>query len=147
ADRGPIVAGIDPHAALLEAWGLPDTPAGPAGFSRVGLEAVAGQGAALQPQSGFFERHGSAGGAVLAVLLAEARSASVLTILDVKRGDIGSTMAAYAQAHLRPGAPLEADAITVSPYLGAGSLDPAVELALDSGKGLFMLALTSNPDG
>src|SRR5690625_7344462 len=56
-------------------------------------------------------------------------------------------MAAYAQAHLRPGAPLEADAITVSPYLGASSLDPAVELALDSGKGLFMLALTSNPDG
>jgi len=147
ADRGPIVAGIDPHAALLEAWGLPDTPAGLAEFSRVGLEAVAGQVAAIKPQSAFFERHGSAGVAVLEELLAEARSASVLTILDVKRGDIGSTMAAYAQAHLRPGAPLEADAITVSPYLGAGSLDPAVELALDSGKGLFMLALTSNPDG
>ena len=69
----------------------------------------------------------------------------MLTVLDVKRGDIGSTMGAYAQAHLRPGAPLEADAITVSPYLGAGSLDPAVDLALEHGKGLFVLALTSNP--
>lgn len=146
-DRGPIVAGIDPHPALLETWHLPDTPAGLAEFSRVSLEAVAGQVAAIKPQSAFFERHGSRGVAVLEELLALARSASVLTVLDVKRGDIGSTMAAYAQAHLRPGAPLEADAITVSPYLGTGSLDPAVQLALDSGKGLFVLALTSNPDG
>src|SRR5690625_7920828 len=85
ADGGPIVAGIDPLVALLEAWGLPDTPAGLAEFSRVGLEAVAGQVAAIKPQSAFFERHGSAGVAVLEELLAEARSASVLTILDVKR--------------------------------------------------------------
>src|SRR5699024_10399148 len=100
-----------------------------------------------KPQSAFSERHGSAGVAVLEELLAEARSASLLTILVVKRGDIGSTMAAYAPPHLRPGAPLEADAITVSPYLGASSLDPAVELALDSDQALFLLALTSNPDG
>lgn len=147
AGCGPIVAGIDPHPALLEAWGLPDAPAGLAEFSRVTLEAVSGQVAAIKPQSAFFERHGSAGVAVLEELLAAARAASVLTVLDVKRGDIGSTMAAYAQAHLRPGAPLEADAITVSPFLGTGSLDPSVELALDAGKGLFVLALTSNPDG
>src|SRR5699024_157594 len=115
--------------------------------SRVGLEAVAGQVAAIKPQSAFFERHGSAGVAVLEELLAEARSASVLTILDVKRGDIGSTMAAYAQAHLLPGAPLEADAITLSPFLGTGSLDPAAALAAAHGKGLFLLALTSNPAG
>lgn len=147
AARGRLVAGIDPHAALLESWGLPDSPAGLREFSRTVLEAVTGHVAALKPQSAFFERHGSAGVAVLEELLAAARAAGVLTILDVKRGDIGSTMGAYAQAHLLPGAPLEADAITVSPYLGTGSLDPAAELALAHGKGLFLLALTSNPDG
>ena len=147
ADRGRVVAGIDPHASLLEAWSLPDTPEGLREFSRRSLAAVAGTVAAIKPQSAFFERHGSAGVAVLEELLRDARAAEVLTILDVKRGDIGSTMGAYAQAHLRPGAPLEADAITVSPYLGAGSLDPAAQLAAEHGKGLFLLALTSNPDG
>lgn len=145
--NGRLLAGIDPHASLLEAWGLPDTPAGIAEFSRIALDAVAGQVAAIKPQSAFFERHGSAGVAVLEQLLGEARERGVLSILDVKRGDIGSTMEAYAHAHLRPGAPLEADAITVSPYLGTGSLDPAARLALAHGKGLFVLALTSNPDG
>ena len=146
AARGRLVAGIDPHAALLESWGLPDDPSGLRTFSRTVLEAVTGHVAAVKPQSAFFERHGSAGVAVLEELLAAARAAGVLTILDVKRGDIGSTMAAYAQAHLLPGAPLEADAITVSPFLGTGSLDPAAELARTHGKGLFLLALTSNPD-
>lgn len=147
AEHGRVVAGIDPHASLLEAWGLPDTPAGLREFSRIILAAVTGRVAAIKPQSAFFERHGSAGVAVLEELLQDAREARVLTILDVKRGDIGSTMAAYADAHLRPGAPLEADAITVSPFLGTGSLDPAVRLAIEHGKGLFLLALTSNPDG
>ncbi|GAA1486093.1 orotidine-5'-phosphate decarboxylase [Brachybacterium fresconis] len=145
--QGRIVAGIDPHAALLQAWSLPDTPQGLAAFSRTALDAVAGEVCAIKPQSAFYERHGAAGVAVLEELLAAARARGVLTILDVKRGDIGSTMAAYAEAHLRPGAPLEADAITVSPYLGAGSTDPAVQLALEHGKGVFLLALTSNPDG
>ncbi|MDN5820474.1 MAG: orotidine-5'-phosphate decarboxylase, partial [Brachybacterium sp.] len=145
--RGRVVAGIDPHSSLLEAWSLPDTPDGLREFSRIALAAVGGKVAAIKPQSAFFERHGSAGVAVLEELLAAARRAGVLTILDVKRGDIGSTMGAYAQAHLLPGAPLEADAITVSPYLGAGSLDPAAQLAAEHGKGLFLLALTSNPDG
>src|SRR5690625_6203239 len=98
ADRGPIVAGIDPHAALLEAWGLPDTPAGLAEFSRVGLEAVAGQVAAVKPQSAFFERHGSARVAGLEELLAEARPAAVLPTPDDKRGDGGSPRAAAAHA-------------------------------------------------
>lgn len=147
ASCGPLVAGIDPHSALLEAWSLPDTADGLRDFSLTALDAVAGEVAAIKPQSAFFERHGAAGVAVLEELLRKAREAGVLTILDVKRGDIGSTMAAYAEAHLLPGAPLEADAITVSPYLGAGSLDPAVRLAAAHGKGLFLLALTSNPDG
>lgn len=145
AESGPIVAGIDPHAALLRDWGLTDDAAGLREFSLRTLDAVAGRVCAVKPQSAFFERHGSAGVAVLEELLARARERGVLTVLDVKRGDIGSTMAAYAQAHLQPGAVAEADAITVSPYLGAGSLEPAVELAREHGKGLFVLALTSNP--
>ena len=147
AEHGPLLAGVDPHAGLLAQWELPDSPAGLATFSRAVLDAVDGQVAAIKPQSAFYERHGSRGLAVLEELLAGARERGILTILDVKRGDIGSTMGAYAEAYLRPGAPLEADAITASPYLGAGSLGPAVDLALEHGKGVFLLALTSNPEG
>lgn len=147
ASGGSIVAGIDPHPALLAQWGLPDDAAGLRAFAAGVLEAVAGVVCAIKPQSALFERHGSAGVAVLEELLAAARGAGVLSILDVKRGDIGSTMAAYAQAHLSPGAPLEADAITVSPYLGFGSLAPALDLAGEHAKGVFVLALTSNPEG
>ncbi|MEE1651263.1 orotidine-5'-phosphate decarboxylase [Brachybacterium sp. J144] len=147
AEHGPLLAGVDPHAALLEAWGLPDSAEGVREFSRAVLAATAGRVAAIKPQSAFYERHGSAGIAALEELLAGAREQGLLTILDVKRGDIGSTMDAYAEAFLRPGAPLEADAITASPYLGAESLDPAVDLALEHGKGVFVLSLTSNPSG
>jgi len=65
----------------------------------------------------------------------------------VKRGDIGSTMAAYASAYLNPDSSLCADAITVSPYLGVGSLQPAFDVAAANGGGVFVLALTSNPEG
>jgi len=146
-ERGPLCLGIDPHPGLLDSWGLPDDAEGLAAFADVTLEAFAGVGAAIKPQSAFFERHGSRGIAVLERLLADARSAGILTILDVKRGDIGSTMAAYAEAYLMDGSPLAADAITVSPYLGAGSLAPAFELAARTGRGLFVLCLTSNPEG
>ena len=97
--------------------------------------------AAVKPQSAFFERHGSAGIAVLEETLAALRDLGTLSILDVKRGDIGSTMAGYAQAYLSDGAPLAADSITVSPYLGYGSLTPALTLAEVSGRGVFVLAL------
>lgn len=146
-ERGPLCLGIDPHPGLLDSWGLPDDADGLAAFSDATLAAFAGVGAAIKPQSAFFERHGSRGIAVLERLLADARSAGVLTILDVKRGDIGSTMAAYAEAYLMDGSPLAADAITVSPYLGAGSLAPAFELAARTNRGLFVLCLTSNPEG
>lgn len=68
-------------------------------------------------------------------------------ILDVKRGDIGSTAAAYAQAYLDPASPMCADAITVSPYLGFGSLRPMIDMAAQNGGGVLVLALTSNPEG
>lgn len=147
AECGPLLAGIDPNAPLLEAWGLPDSAAGAEQFGLRVVEAVAGHAAMIKPQSAFFERHGAAGVAALETVLAAAREQGLLTILDVKRGDIGSTMDAYAQAHLVPGAGLEADAITVSPYLGVGTLAGTVGLALAHGKGAFVLALTSNPDG
>ena len=144
---GPLCVGIDPHPHLLAEAGLPDSPNGLERFSQTILEAVGGQVAAVKPQSAFFERHGSAGIAVLERVLADAASADTLTILDVKRGDIGSTMTAYAQAYLLDGAPLAADAITVSPYLGYEALRPCIDLARTHGRGVFVLALTSNPEG
>lgn len=145
--HGPLCVGIDPHASLLKSWGLPDSANGVREFSLRVVEAVGGRVAAVKPQSAFFERHGSAGMAVLEETLAALAEAGTLSILDVKRGDIGSTMGGYAEAFLREGAPLEADAITVSGYLGYGSLRPALDLAQANGKGIFVLALTSNPEG
>ena len=145
--HGPLCVGIDPHASLLEAWGLPDSPAGLREFSSRVLEAVGGRVAAVKPQAAFFERHGSAGLAVLEEVVAAARETGTLSIVDAKRGDIGSTMGAYAEAFLRDGSPLAGDALTVSPFLGFGSLAPAVELATATGRGLFVLCLTSNPEG
>lgn len=147
ADRGPLCVGIDPHPALLRSWGLNDDVAGLERFSLTVLEAVASLCAAVKPQVALYERHGSAGIAVLERTLAAAAEASVLTIADAKRGDIGSTMAAYADAWLRDGSVLAADSVTLSPYLGFESLRPALDLAAESGRGVFVLALTSNPEG
>lgn len=147
AQYGPLCVGIDPHPGLLADAGLPDTAAGVERFSQTILEAVGGQVAAIKPQSAFFERHGSAGIAVLERVLADSAAAGTISILDVKRGDIGSTMTAYAQAYLLDGAPLAADAVTLSPYLGYESLRPGIDLALANGRGVFVLALTSNPEG
>ena len=147
ADRGPLCVGIDPHPALLPRWGLNDDVAGLERFSLTVLEAVASLAAAVKPQVALYERHGSAGMAVLERTLAAAAEASVLTIADAKRGDIGSTMAAYADAWLRDGSALAADSVTLSPYLGFESLRPALDLAAQTGRGVFVLALTSNPEG
>ncbi|WP_328823302.1 orotidine-5'-phosphate decarboxylase [Metallococcus carri] len=144
---GPLCAGIDPHEALLDAWGLSVDAEGLGEFADRCVEAYAGRVALVKPQAAFFERFGAAGVAVLERTLDALREADTLTLLDVKRGDIGSTMAAYASAHLGPQAPTHADAITVSPFLGFGSLDPALDLAEASGDGVFVLALTSNPEG
>ena len=147
AERGSLCVGIDPHAALLDSWGLPDDAAGLERFALTCVEAFAGVAAVVKPQSAFFERFGAHGVAVLERTAREARAAGALVVLDVKRGDIGSTMAAYARAYLDPASSLAADAITVSPYLGVGSLRPAFESAAEHGAGVFVLALTSNPEG
>lgn len=147
AARGQFCVGIDPHASLLDAWGLADDPAGLERFALRVVEAVAPHCSVVKPQSAFYERHGSRGVAVLERVIAESRAAGALVLLDVKRGDIGSTSQAYADAYLDPASPLASDAITASPFLGFGSLDPMVETARRHGAGLFVLALTSNKEG
>ena len=145
--RGPLCVGIDPHPGLLDGWGLADDVRGLETFARTVVEALGDQVAVLKPQVAFFERHGSGGIAVLERVLAAAASAGALTIADAKRGDVGSTMAAYADAFLGEDSPLAADALTVSPYLGFGSLAPVLAAARATGRGAFVLALTSNPEG
>ncbi|MFL4474171.1 orotidine-5'-phosphate decarboxylase [Paeniglutamicibacter sp. MACA_103] len=147
AEHGPLCVGIDPHPGLLEAWGLEDDVHGLRSFSLTVVEALAGHVAALKPQVALYERHGSRGLAVLEETLALCAQGRVLSIADAKRGDIGSTMAAYADAWLGEGSPLAADAVTLSPYLGYGSLRPALDLAAATGRGVFVLGLTSNPEG
>jgi orotidine-5'-phosphate decarboxylase len=146
-ERGRLCVGVDPHASLLRDWGLADDVAGLETFARTVVEAVAPEVSVLKPQSAFFERFGSRGVAVLERVVADARAAGALVLLDVKRGDIGSTSQAYADAYLDPASPLAADAITASPYLGFGSLDPMIETARRHGAGVFVLALTSNREG
>ncbi|MDB1088903.1 orotidine-5'-phosphate decarboxylase [Streptomyces sp. ACA25] len=145
--RGPLCVGIDPHASLLTGWGLRDDLDGLERFSRTVVEALGDRVAVLKPQSAFFERFGSRGTAVLERTVADARAAGALVLMDAKRGDIGTTMAAYAATYLDPGSPLFSDAVTLSPFLGFGSLRPALEAARASGSGVFVLAMTSNPEG
>ncbi len=144
---GALCVGVDPHPGLLAEWGLTDDPDGLERFAMTCVEALGGHVAVVKPQSAFFERHGSAGIAVLERLLVAFAQTPTLTILDAKRGDIGSTMDGYADAYLAIGAPLGADALTLSPYLGFGSLAPALDAATDAGRGAFVLARTSNPEG
>lgn len=144
--RGQVCVGIDPHAWLLTDWGLPDTAAGAESFGRQVVAAAAGQVGLVKPQVAFYERFGSAGYLALERVLADARAAGLLTIADVKRGDLGTSVEAYGQAWLSEESPLEVDAITVNAYMGVGSLEPVFRLAAQTGKGIFVLAATSNPE-
>jgi orotidine-5'-phosphate decarboxylase len=144
---GPFCAGLDPHRALVEQWGLGYSLTGLERFAMTCVEAYAGHVAVVKPQSAFFEVFGSGGIRVLERVLGDLSGAGTLTLLDVKRGDIGSTMQAYADAYLGKDSDLRADAVTVSPFLGYASLRPALDLAEETGAGVFVLALTSNPEG
>lgn len=145
ASRGPLCLGIDPHPELLRAWDLPVTADGLAKFCDICVDAFSGF-AVVKPQVAFFESYGSAGFAVLERTIAALRSVGVLVLADAKRGDIGTTMAAYATAWAGD-SPLAADAVTASPYLGFGSLRPLLETAAAHDRGVFVLAATSNPEG
>lgn len=143
--RGPLCLGIDPHPGLLSAWGLTLDADGLARFSDACVAAFA-DFAVVKPQVAFFEAYGSAGYAVLERTIAALREAGVLVLADAKRGDIGSTMAAYADAWAGD-SPLASDAVTASPYLGFGSLQPLLDKAQQNDRGVFVLAATSNPEG
>ena len=147
-EASPLCVGIDPHPGELAAWGLPDSADGARTFALRLLEAaVAGGAGVVKPQVALFERFGARGFAVLEEVLAAARDLDLLTIADAKRGDIGSTMAGYADAWIRRDSPLRADAVTVSPYLGFASLRPVLDLLEEEDALVFALALTSNPSG
>lgn len=145
--HGRLCVGLDPHRSLIESWGLAYDLAGLERFTMTCVEAFAGSVAIVKPQSAFFEVFGSRGIAVLERAINDLRSAHTLTLLDAKRGDIGSTMAAYAHAFIGPDAVAPVDAVTISPYLGYESLRPAIDLARANGRGVFVLDLTSNPEG
>lgn len=145
--RGRLCVGIDPHSSLLLDWGLDDDVAGLEKFALTVVEAVAPHVSVVKPQSAFYERFGSRGVAVLERVISESRAAGALVLLDVKRGDIGSTSQAYADAYLDPASPLASDAITASPFLGFGSIDPMIDTARRHDAGVFVLALTSNKEG
>ncbi|MBV9793075.1 MAG: orotidine-5'-phosphate decarboxylase [Actinobacteria bacterium] len=145
--RGPLVWGLDPSGALLEDWGLGDTPDGLDRFADLVVPVAAATIGLVKPQSAFYERHGWRGMRTLARLAAAAREAGLLVILDVKRGDVGSTNDAYAQAYLGDDAPFAADAITVSPYLGLGAMGAFVTRAYQTGRGLLVVTRSSNPEG
>ncbi|MGH8995744.1 MAG: orotidine-5'-phosphate decarboxylase [Acidimicrobiales bacterium] len=147
AQRGGLCAGIDPSAASLEKWSLPDTAAGATEFAMRCLEALAGHVGAVKPNAAFYEQFGSPGLRALESVLAAARELGVLTVGDAKRGDIASTNAAYARAWLASDSPLSVDAVTVSPYLGAGALSPFFELAEREGRGVLVVVRSSNIEG
>jgi len=145
--HGQLCLGIDPHTSLLEQWGLSVDAQGARALALRAIDVAHGRVGIIKPQVAFFERFGAAGYAVLEEVIRTARDAGFLVIADVKRGDIGSTAAAYGEAWLAPGSPLESDAMTAVAYQGLGSLDPVISLALAHEKGVFVLTATSNPEG
>lgn len=146
-EKGPLCVGIDPHPGLLDAWGLADDVGGLETFALTVMDAIGGEAASVKPQVALFERHGAAGLGVLEQVIARGKDSGTQVVCDAKRGDTGSTMAAYADAWLSERSGLAGDAVTLSPYLGFGSLSPALDAAAEHGRGTFVLALTSNPEG
>ncbi|RDH99287.1 orotidine-5'-phosphate decarboxylase [Curtobacterium sp. AG1037] len=144
--RSALCVGIDPHAATLAAWGLGRDEQGLTAFGAALVDAAAGRAAIVKPQVAFFEAAGVAGYRALDATVRRARDAGLLVVADVKRGDIGSTGDDYALAWLDRDGPFRADAMTVSPYLGYGSLVGTVDVARRNGAGVFVLAATSNPE-
>src|SRR5207248_5549593 len=114
AERSPLCVGIDPAAESLTGWGLTDDAQGLRVFCERMVEACAPLVAAVKPQAAFFERHGPAGMEVLRDTVAAAKTHGALAIIDVKRGDISTTAAAYGDAFLGPNSAFGGDAITAS---------------------------------
>lgn len=136
------ILGLDPQLDSSGGSGVPDGYT-PARLCCEIIEACAPYVAAIKPQLAFFEARGLDGLRALAETLRFARGLGLITIADAKRGDIGSTSAAYAEAFLG-GGDFGCDAVTVNPYLGSDAMAPFVA-RVRAGKGLFVLVKTSNP--
>jgi len=149
AKRTPLVVGLDPRW-----YNLPDEIKAGGNkaeafetFCKGVIDVVAEKVPAVKPQSAFFEQLGPAGVVALGNVTEYAHSKGLLTIMDAKRGDIGSTAMAYANAYLdrSESGPWRCDSLTVNPYLGDDSLTPFCDVADEHGAGIFVLAKTSNP--
>ena len=147
AQRGPFCLGLDPGPELLSAWGLQDDIRGLRAFCNKVIDAAAQQVSVIKPQSAYFERFGAAGLEVLADIIGSIHALGSLALLDVKRGDFGPTNEAYAGALLGPDSAMAADAITVHAYLGFGALEPFCRRAVQTNCGLFVVVMSSNPEG
>lgn len=143
--HGPLCVGIDPHRGRIPDLFGGDTPDGLAAWGEAVVAAVAGRAGIVKPQAGLFERHGWQGMRALAHVCDVATEAGLIVLMDAKRGDIGSTAEGYASAYLAADAPFKCDALTVNPYMGLDTLEPHVRTAEESGKGVIVLARTSNP--
>jgi orotidine-5'-phosphate decarboxylase len=137
--RSQLVVGLDPRPELLPVELRGDV----ARFCCGLVDAVAPHAVAVKPQLAFFEALGSGGMAAFEQVCAYARRAGLLVIADGKRGDIGSTARAYADAYLE-GSPPRVDALTVNPWLGRESVEPYLAAARRSGVGIFVIVKTSN---
>jgi orotidine-5'-phosphate decarboxylase len=146
-EYGPLVFGLDPSGDILVEWGLGDSADGLERFVDIVVEASVGTVGAVKPQTAFYERHGWQGMRCLARLVDACRSAGVLVLLDAKRGDVGSTNEAYAEAYLGPDAAISVDAITITPYLGLAAMQPILDRAAANGAGVFIVTRSSNAEG
>lgn len=150
----PVMVGLDPRSEQLPAPLRPEANASFEAqaaayetFCRGVIDAVATLVPVVKPQAAFFEQLGPAGMTALGHVIIYARERGLLVVLDGKRNDIGSTATAYAEAFLGETSGWKSDALTVSPYLGDDSLTPFVDVARQSGTGIFVLVKTSNPGG
>lgn len=151
--KTPVLVGLDPRLDQLPE-GLRPSDTSPQSAARAYLrfcqeilDVVASRVAVVKPQAAFFEELGPAGMQALAEVIQHARQRGLLVIVDGKRNDIGSTAEAYARGYLGACSAWAADALTVSPYLGDDSLTPFVDVARETGSGIFVLVKTSNPGG
>jgi len=142
---GPLCVGIDPHPGRIPDLFGGDTPDGLAAWGEAVVAAAADRACVVKPQVGLFERYGPEGMRALQRVCEASKDAGLLVIADAKRGDIGTTAKGYAAAYLSDAAPFPSDAVTVNPYMGLATLEPFLEQAEANGKGVVVLARTSNP--
>ena len=143
--HGPLCVGIDPHAGRIPELFGGDTPEGLEKWGISVVKAIVGRAGIVKPQVALFERHGWEGMRALSRVLDAAKAADLIVLADAKRGDIGSTAEGYAAAYLSDDAAFPCDALTINPYMGLDTIEPHVRAAEASGKGVIVLARTSNP--